>query len=387
MLDVRRLVSSSLAPLLSSAALAFGSLAAHAAPEVVIGQVVPLTGVIAGTGDEYSAGAAAYFATVNAKGGIYGRKIRVVQKDDAYKPEATVAHTKEILEKDNPVALFGYVGTANIAALNKNNVLTDNRIALLAPYTGAEELRVPVNPYLFHIRASYPDETAKMVEHLYTLGLRRFAVFYQNDGFGKGGLIGAERALEKLNLKAVATGSYDRTKPDDIDAAARAISDAKPDAVIMVAVNRASSALIKKLRDSGNRARLFSISVVNFKELLKNTGDELARGVGISQVMPFPYNMASSVPVVREFHAAMKQHQPTKTISYASMEGFIAAKVLVEAVKRARADPSRERVLQQLADMRDYDAGGFKVNFGGDNRVGSRFVEVTVIGSGGRLLR
>lgn len=384
--DVRRFVISSLR-LLAAPLLAISAFTAQAASEVVIGQVVPLTGVIAGTGDEYSSGAAAYFASVNAKGGVYGRKIRVVQKDDAYKPDATVAHTKEILEKDNPVALFGYVGTANTAALNKNNLLSDNKIALLAPYTGAEELRVPANPNLFHIRASYPDETAKMVEHLYTLGLRKFAVFYQNDGFGKGGLIGAERALEKLKLKAVATGHYDRTKPDDIDAAAKAIGDAAPDAVIMVAVNKASSALIKKLRDSGNRARLFSISVVNFKELLKNTGDELARGVGISQVMPFPYNMASPVPVVREFHAAMKQYQPSKTISYASMEGFIAAKVLVEAVKRSRADPSRERILQNLADMRDFDTGGFKVNFGGDNRVGSRFVEVTVIGSGGRLLR
>lgn len=385
--ESRHSFRSSLATLLAATALTFSGVAAQAATEVVIGQVVPLTGVIAGTGDEYSAGAAAYFAGVNAKGGIYGRKIRVVQKDDAYKPEATLANTKEILEKDSPVALFGYVGTANILALNKNNVLSDNRIALLAPYTGAEDLRNPVNPYLFHIRASYTDETAKMVEHLHTLGLRKFAVFYQNDGFGKSGLAGAEAALTKLNLKAVATGNYDRTKPDEIDAAAKTIGDAKPDAVIMVSVNRASSALIKKLRESGSKARMFSISVVNFKELLKNTGDELARGVGISQVMPFPYNMSSPVPVVREFHAAMKQYQPTKTISYASIEGFIAAKVLVEAVKRARADPSREKVLAQLSEMRDFDAGGFKVNFGGDNRVGSRFVEVTVIGSGGRLLR
>jgi branched-chain amino acid transport system substrate-binding protein len=380
-------LQSFLASALTAATLALSGAPALAASEVVIGQVVPLTGVIAGTGDEYSSGAAAYFASVNAKGGIYGRKIRVVQKDDAYKPEATVAHTKEILEKDNPVALFGYVGTANILALNKNNVLSDNKIALLAPYTGAEDLRTPVNPYLFHLRASYTDETAKMVEHLHTLGLRKFAVFYQNDGFGKSGLAGAEAALTKLNLKAVATGNYDRTKPEDIETAAAGIMAGNPDAVIMVAVNKASSALIKKLRGSGNRARLFSISVVNFKELLKNTGEDLARGVGIAQVMPFPYNMSSPVPVVREFHAAMKQYAPTKTISYASMEGFIAAKVLVEAVKRARADPSREKVLAQLADMRNFDTGGFKVNFGDGNRVGSRFVEVTVIGTGGRLLR
>ncbi|HEX3141979.1 MAG TPA: ABC transporter substrate-binding protein [Rhizobacter sp.] len=383
----RASVHSLCASWLTAAALALGALPAQAASEIVIGQVVPLSGVIAGTGDEYSAGAASYFASVNAKGGVYGRKIRVVQKDDAYKPDATLQFTKEILEKDSPVALFGFVGTANILALNKNNVLSDNRIALLAPYTGAEDLRNPVNPYLFHIRASYTDETAKMVEHLHTLGLRKFAVFYQNDGFGKSGLAGAEAALTKLNLKAVATGSYDRTKPEEIDPATAAIAAAQPDAVIMVAVNKASSALIKKLRDGGSKARLFSISVVNFKELLKNTGEDLARGVGISQVMPFPYNMSSPVPVVREFHAAMSQYAPTKTVSYASMEGFVAAKVLVEAVKRARADPSREKVLAQLAEMRDFDTGGFKVSFGGDNRVGSRFVEVTVIGRDGKLLR
>jgi len=382
-LSVRSLCAS----LLAATAMSLCATPALAASEIVIGQVVPLSGVIAGTGDEYASGAAAYFAGINAKGGIYGRKIRVVQKDDAYKPEATLQLTKEIIDKESPVALFGFVGTANILALNKNNVLSDNKIALLAPYTGAEDLRNPVNPYLFHSRASYTDETAKMVEHLHTIGLRKFAVFYQNDGFGKSGLAGAEAALTKLNLKAVATGNYDRSKPEEIETAAAAIAAANPDAVIMVAVNKASSALIKKLRASGNKARLFSISVVNFKELLKNTGDDLARGVGISQVMPFPYNMNSPVAVVREFHSAMKQYAPAKTISYASMEGFIAAKVLVEAVKRARADPSREKVLAQLAEMRDYDAGGFKINFGGDNRVGSHFVEVTVISRDGRLLR
>jgi ABC-type branched-subunit amino acid transport system substrate-binding protein len=378
---------SATAAIIAAATLGGASGLARAESEIVIGQVAPLTGVIAGTGDEYTAGAAAYFAAVNAQGGIYGRKIRVVLKDDAYKPAATLQLTKEILEKDNPVALFGYVGTANILALNKANVLADNKIALLAPYTGAEDLRNPVNPNLFHIRASYTDETAKMVEQLHTLGLRKFAVFYQDDGFGKSGLTGAETALAKLNLNAVATGNYDRSKPEDIDAAAASIIAGKPDAVIMVAVNKASSALIKKLRASGSKARLFSISVVNFKELLKNTGVDLARGVGISQVMPSPYNTLAPAPVVSEFIAAMKQYMPTKTISYASIEGYIAAKVMVEAVKRARADPTREKVMQQLADMRNFDTGGFKVSFGGDNRVGSRFVEVTVIRYDGRLLR
>ena len=118
------------------------------------------------------------------------------------------------------LALFGFIGTGNVMNLVKNKVLSDARIALLAPFTGAIDLREPPNPNIFHIRASYTDEAAKMVEHLHSIGVRRFAVMYQNDGFGKSGLAGAESALGKLGLKAVATGSYDRTKPEEVDEAA-----------------------------------------------------------------------------------------------------------------------------------------------------------------------
>lgn len=361
---------------------------AQAAPgreDIVIGQVAPLTGVIAGTGDEYVAGGAAYFAHVNANGGIYGRKIRVVLKDDSYKPDQTLAQTRQLLAEDKPLALFGFVGTGNVLALNKNKVLSDAGIALLAPYTGAQDLREPMNPNIFHIRASYTDETARMVEHLHTIGLRRFAVMYQDDPFGKSGLAGAESAMQKLGLQPVARGGYDRTKPEDIDAAVAAIAPANPDAIIMVSVNRASAAFIKKMRAQGSKARLFSISVVNFKELLKNAGEDNARGIGISQVMPYPYS--TLVPVAREFQLLMKKYQPEKVVSYASMESFIAAKILVEAIQRSGADPTRQKIMTQLDKMNNYDVGGFKVSFSPDNHVGSKFVEVTVIGRDGKLLR
>ena len=362
-----------------------GALAATPREDIVIGQVAPLTGTIAGTGDEYVAGAAAYFAHVNASGGIYGRKIRVVLKDDSYKPDQTLALTRQILAEDKPLALFGFVGTGNVLALNKNKVMSDAGIALLAPYTGAQDLRDPTNPQLFHIRASYTDETARMVEHLYTVGLRRFAVMYQDDPFGKSGLAGAEAAMRKLGLQPVASGGYDRTQPENIDAAVAAIAPANPDAIIMVSVNRASSAFIRKMRAQGSKARLFSISVVNFKELLKNAGEDNARGIGISQVMPYPYS--TLVPVAREFQALMKQYQPDKVVSYASMESFIGAKILVEAIQRAGADPTRQKIINQLDRMNNYDTGGFKVSFSPDNHVGSKFVEVTVIGRDGKLLR
>lgn len=361
------------------------ALAAPGRDDLVIGQVAPLTGTIAGTGDEYVAGGAAYFAHVNANGGIYGRKIRVVVKDDSYKPDQTLAMTRQLLAEDKPLALFGFVGTGNVLALNKNRVLEDAGIALLAPYTGAQDLRDPMSPYIFHIRASYADETARMVEHLHTIGLRRFAVMYQDDPFGKSGLAGAETALKKLGLTAVAKGGYDRTKPEDIDAAVAAIAPVNPDAIIMVSVNRASAAFVKKMRAQGSKARLFSISVVNFKELLKNAGEDNARGIGISQVMPYPYS--TLVPVAREFQTMMAKYQPGKVVSYASMESFIAAKILVEAIQRSGADPTRQKIVAQLDKMNLYDAGGFKVSFSPDNHVGSKFVEVTVIGRDGKLLR
>ena len=359
--------------------------AAPGRDDLVIGQVAPLTGTIAGTGNEYVAGGAAYFAYVNDNGGIYGRNIRVALKDDSYKPDQTLALTRQMLAEDKPLALFGFVGTGNVLALNKNRVLEDAGIALLAPYTGAQELREPMNPQIFHIRASYADETARMVEHLQSIGLRRFAVMYQDDPFGKSGLAGAETALKKLGMQAVAKGDYDRTKPEDIDAAVATIGKASPDAIIMVAVNRASAAFIKKMRAQGSKARLFSISVVNFKELLKNAGEENARGIGISQVMPFPYSTLA--PVAREFQTLMAKYQPDKVVSYASMESFIGAKVLVEAIRRSGADPTRAKVISQLEKMGSYDVGGFKVSFSPENHVGSKFVEVTVIGRDGKLLR
>jgi ABC-type branched-subunit amino acid transport system substrate-binding protein len=224
-----------------------------------------------------------------------------------------------------------------------------------------------------------------MVEHLATIGMKRIAVFYQDDPFGMSGLTGAVEAMKRINLAPVATGSYDRTKPEEVDKAVAAIGATDPDAVIMVSVNRASAAFIKKMRAAGKSAQLFSISVVNFKELIKNTGEELTRGIGIAQVMPFPYT--ATMPVVREFHSLMKQHAPGKVISYASMEAFIAAKVMVEALRRAGPNPTREKVLKSLEGMRDYDTGGFTVSFSPQTRVGSNFVEVTVIGPGARLIR
>lgn len=358
---------------------------ASAADDLVVGQVVPLSAPIyAAAAQEYVAGAEAYFASVNAKGGVNGRKIRAIVKDDAFSPDKTLQATRELLQ-ENAIALFGYIGTPQVQILLKNDVLAEAGIALLAPWSGAPELREPIKPNVFHIRAGSVDEGARMVEQLHTLGMRRFAVLHQDDTFGRAGLAGVEAGVKRKGLKTVAVGSYPPRSPEEVDAAVVAIAAAKPEAVILIATSPATTAFAKKLRATGNRAQLFTMSTTSFKTLVKNLGEDGARGIGIAQVMPFPYT--PTTPIAREFREAMAAFAPDKSVSHASMESFVAAKVLVEAIRKAGPNPTRQKVIAALDKMKSFDLGGFKIGFSPDNHQGSTFVEITVIGQDGKLRR
>jgi branched-chain amino acid transport system substrate-binding protein len=355
---------------------------AHA--EIVIGQVAPLSGVLASTGQQMVLGGKLYFDSVNAKGGINGQKIRVVVADDAYKVDETVKLTREMAARPEVVALFGFAGTANIGQLLADKVLETAGIALVAPYTGGEALRSPFNPWIFHLRAGYADEAEHMVNQLHTLGTRRIAVVYQNDGFGKAGLSGVEAALAKRNLKLVVAAPYERNT-DNVADAVKAIKAADTQAVIMIAINKPAAAFIKQYREAAGGAQLYNISVVDPAELVKLAGLKNAHGLGITQVVPYPYT--GNLPVIREYQDALKRTAPEQAPNYTSFEEYLGAKVLVEGIRRAGANPTREKVLKALEGLRDFDLGGIKVRYAPDNRVGSRFVEITVIGGSGKLLK
>lgn len=355
------------------------------AEEIVVGQVAPLSGVLAETGKEMVLGAKVYFDHVNANGGIHGKQIRHVVKDDGYKVEETVRLTKEAIDKDGAVALIGFAGTGNIAELLKQKVLENANIALVAPYTGGEVLRTPFNPYIFHIRAGYADEAEGIVNQLVMLSMTRIAVMYQDDPFGKAGLAGVEAALKKRNLQLAATGAYEKNT-DNVTNAVNAIAKANPQAVVMISVGKSTAAFSKQIRSVSTVAQLVNISVVNPKEIARLIGPEHARGIGVAQVMPYPYSPI--VPIVKEYQQAMKKYAPPGTeISYTSFEEFIGAKVLVEGLRRAGPNPTREKVIKALENLNAYDVGGFTLRFSPTNRIGSRFVEITVIGKDGRLLR
>lgn len=370
-----------------SLALTACAMLAHSpvsAADIVIGQVAPLSGVLASTGEQMVLGGKIYFDAVNAQGGVHGALIQHVVLDDGYEVDKTVARTKELLAKPEVVALFGFAGTANITQLLKDGVLAAGGAALVAPYSGGESLRTPFNPWVFHVRAGYGDEAEHMVQQLTTLSMNRIAVMYQDDGFGKSGLEGVEAALERRKLKLVASVGYPRNT-DDVSQAVKEIVVASPDAVIMIAINRPAAAFVKQYREVGGSAQLYNISVVNPAEIVRLAGLKHARGLGISQVVPFPYQ--PKLLVVREYQKLLKKYAPDAEVNYTSFEEFLGAKVLVEALRRAGPAPTRERVVRALESIQNYDLGGMFISYSPTNRVGSRTVEVTVIGGSGRLMK
>nr|WP_295773440.1 ABC transporter substrate-binding protein [Rhodoferax sp.] len=370
------------------AAVALGASGlACAAPtpaDITVVQVAPLTGVLASTGQQMVLGGKIYFDWVNAHGGVHGAQIKHTVLDDGYKVDETARLTQEALLNPEVVALFGFAGTANVSKLLTDGILDVGGAPLVAPYTGGEALRSPFNPYIFHVRAGYVDETEHMVHQVATLGMRRIAVMYQNDAFGKAGLAGVEAAVAKRNLNLVVAASYERNT-DDVKDAVQKIKAAEPQATIMVSVNRSTAAFAKQYRAAGGGGQLYNISVVDPAELVKLAGLKAVHGLGITQVVPYPFS--ASKPVVREYQTLMQQYGGGKPISYTSFEEFLGAKVLVEGLRRAGPLPTRAKLVKALEGMDNFDLGGTRVNYSATNRVGSRFVEVTVIGGAGKLLR
>lgn len=367
------------------AALALCSVGCTAqSAELVIAQVAPLSGVLASTGHQMVVGGKIYFDHVNAQGGVHGAKIRHEVADDGYKVAETLRLTREMLARPEVVALFGFAGTANVTQLLTDGVLEAGGAALVAPYTGGESLRNPFNPWIFHVRAGYADETEHMVQQVTTLGMKRIAVMYQDDAFGKAGLLGVENALAKRQLKLAVAAGYERNT-DKVEDAVLKIKASDAQAVLMISVNKSTAAFVKRYRESGGGAQLYNISVVDPAELVKLAGLKNVHGLGISQVVPYPF--MANLPVVREYQALLQKYAPSELVNYTSFEEFVGAKVLVEGLRRAGPSPTRAKVVKALESMDSYDTGGITIRYSPANRMGSRYVEVTVIGSTGKLLK
>ena len=363
------------------------SLSAHAAEsgvtdsEIRIGQFAAQTGPAAELGKRMQLGIQAHFTAVNAAGGINGRKLTLVSRDDGYEPEKAAAAVKALIEEDKVFALIGSVGTpTTLAAVPAINAAG---IPLIGPFTGAQALREPFNRNIFHVRASYFDETERIVQHLTTIGIKKIAIFYQNDTYGKAGLEGVTRALTKRALKPLAAVTVERNSVD-VAAALAEILKANPEAVIQISAYKSCAALIKQARAKSYGGQFFNVSFVGSKALADELGEAPA-GVSISQVMPFPYIASSAL--VREYQERMTQ-AGNKDYDFSSMEGFLTAKVLTEGLRRAGGkNLSRESFTTALETLRDFNMGGFSINYSAKSHEGSRYTDLTTIGRGGKFIR
>ncbi|WP_341679355.1 ABC transporter substrate-binding protein [Niveibacterium sp. SC-1] len=349
-----------------------------ASGEIVLGQSAALSGPAAQVAVDFNLGASLYFDEVNQRGGINGRKVRLRSLDDGYDVARTVANTKRLVEEEKVLALFGYVGSAPSEAGAAAAIQAG--VPFLAPVTGTESLRV-FNRYVFNVRASHYDETWAIVRHLTTTGLTRIAAFYEAGENNKGGLAGLERALAQRDLSLAGKGVLD---PDGINAssAVRSVSKANPQAVVMFAAYPGTVAFVRDMLASGSSASLWTVSFVGSQVLADELADE-GRGIQVSQVVPFPWD--TNIPLVREYQKALA---PTKEQpGFGSLEGYIAARVAVEGLKKAGPSVTRESFIKGLESLQRLDLGGFTIAFTPSEHNGSHFVDLTMITRKGRFIR
>jgi branched-chain amino acid transport system substrate-binding protein len=368
----------------------FTQIASAAEPptsDLVVGQVASLSGANgADLGLGLKTGIEICFKEVNERGGIRGRKLRLISKDDQYKPDETVRLTRELITADAPIALVGYRGTANTLALIKSEVLVKSETPLVGTLTGAAEVQGA--PMIFHARTSYRNEITQLVSQLNTQGIKSIGVLYVDDAFGKSGLEAVQAALGANKLTPVVIAGYDKSA-DKVNAsikqAVAVIAKATPQAVVMVAVGDPVYIFVKELRAAASAIGIYGISVVNPDLVVEKVGAVQAHGIGFSQVFPFPYS--DSVALIKEYRNMLGKHAPKAQPSYFSLEGYIYAKMLVEAIRKSGANVTRAKLLQTLQTLPNMDLGGFMIKMDPATRNGSNFTELTIIGKKGKLIR
>jgi len=346
--------------------------------QILVGSSLALGGPSGFLGTETLRGLMACINSVNEKGGINGRKIKVIAYDDGYEPLPCVKNTKKLIEDDKVFCLTCYVGTPTSAKAQP--IWTNAKVPVVGFFTGAEVLRTPFNRYNIHIRASYYDEAAKAVDiFVKDLGLKRIAIFYQYDSFGEAVKKGTEIALQKYGLTPVAYGSFERNTLAIEDGLAK-IKDSRPEAIVMVGTYSPLAKFVKEAKRAGLTKTIFyTVSFVGPEAFAKELGTE-SENVIITTVVP-PYETATPLPIVDEYLKALKKYFPDAKPSFVSLEGYINGKVLVEGLKRAGKDITREKFIDAIESIRE-DIGGIKVEYGPNDHVGISLLWVMQIKDG-----
>ncbi len=364
----------------ATALAGFGVARAQSEGRIVLGQSAAFSGLAAQLGIQFNQGAKLFFDQLNAAGGVGKRMVEIRTLDDGYEPDRCAENTRKLIA-DDVFALFGYVGTpTSLAAVPLFN---QAKVPFFAPFTGAESLRQPFNRLIFHVRASYYDETALIVRQLVNLGIKKIAVFHQNDAYGKAGLDGVNKALAEHKLPLAGAATVERNSVD-VAAAVEKLVAAKPDAVVQIAAYGASAAFVRAARKAGFGGTFYNVSFVGTQALADELGKDGA-GVVVSQVVPSPYQ--PSRQITREFLDAIKKAGDKVQPNYSSMEGFLAARIFTEGLRQAAASGkiSRDSFISGMEGLGTQVISGFPVSFGPNDHTASSFVEMSMLTGDGRV--
>lgn len=358
--------------------------AARAAGDLVIGNVASMTNPTAKENStNLTLGYNIYFADVNARGGIHGRKLRLANKDDGVVAERMLAATEELIADPQVIALAGFLNTAGLVEIAKRKLLADKGIAMIAPIG-------PFNgPNFYPMRPGYNEEAEKLLLEARETQKKRVAMVYYKQAFGPAVFAHAQEVAKKTGVDIVATASFE-TAPDKmlpgIQAAAETLAKAEPDAVIVIAAGAGAFNFVKEFRRTpSGSAQLYALSPADSFGFVKVAGLDAARGVVISQAIPYPGHRA--LAVVRDYQRLMKRYAPGQPLSFYSLEGMMGARIVAEALRRAGPNPTRGKVIAALNTMKDFDVGDFTVNYTPAARQGSKVVDLTIIGRDGSLYR
>jgi len=348
--------------------------------EILIGQTSSFSGPIAGEVREQTAGAKIYLDWVNANGGVHGRQIRLVSLDDGFDAKRAAENARTLIQQ-GVFALFLTRGTPQNEAILP--VLRETGTPLIAPSTGATSMHLPVNPLVFNVRTRYQTEAQQSIAQLTSQGITNIAIVHVNDSFGKDCLQGFLAGMKNSGVQPAGIFSYDRKSGDTSEVAAKVIALA-PQAVVTAGHSKPLADLIRKLREAGLvGVQMVTLSNLSSQSFLKDLGNA-ARGTIVMQVFPDPRLEKTHIAVELHHLAAA---QPDFVMSHMALEGFAAAKVLTEGLRRAGPNPTRASFIAGLQSMRDYDLGGLKLSYTAGDHTGLSFVEASMVTRNNRFVQ
>ncbi len=349
------------------------------AERILFGQSAAFSGPAQELGRNMRLGILAAFQEANRHGGVHGRQLDLVYRDDAYEPEAAIENTQELIKQEGVFALIGAVGTPT--SRSATPVAAESGVPYVAPFTGAAFLRDPEWNNIINLRASYYQETEEMVARLTEdLGIERIAVMYQDDSYGRAGFRGVRGALDRRSMDLAAIGVYPRNTTA-VKAALLDLRQGNPEAVIIIGAYKPVAALIAWARHTGLTPVFLTVSFVGSNALAQELGTGGA-GVLVTQVVPFPTD--SSLPIVAAYHRALAAYQPDAVPGFVSLEGYLAGRLAIASLERCGRAVSRTCFLDSLHRTDVIDLDGFTLRYGEADNQGSDEVFLTVIGRDGQ---